>query len=248
MMKSSQSDHGSQSSIASFTSGVHRTSIDLFYDCDMDETEGVEAEQLAKDILEWKVSQQARGSAQMYQVDAARSETSFSSARSDSSVSASYSAHIPDVPPHPLSTDEEWPESAGLPSTGSDKHHNGECCPCKFFRSKRGCRDGRSCSFCHYSHRELSTSYVRRFMKKKAIEETRRLDEAALAQMSDDTLSSSSSEVTSQSGGSLRSGSASTHSSHHTYTRPQSSAAAVAAAAAAKAAGGSALSPFVTSY
>mmetsp|Transcript_164484 Transcript_164484/g.527534 ORF Transcript_164484/g.527534 Transcript_164484/m.527534 type:complete len:118 (-) Transcript_164484:91-444(-) len=65
----------------------------------------------------------------------------------------------------------------GLPSSGSKFHHIGDCMPCKFFRNKRGCKDGEQCSNCHLPHEELTYSGVCRVYRLKGL--ARRLNELA---------------------------------------------------------------------
>eukprot|EP00928_Gymnodinium_smaydae_P095768 TRINITY_DN8296_c1_g2_i1.p1 TRINITY_DN8296_c1_g2~~TRINITY_DN8296_c1_g2_i1.p1 ORF type:complete len:354 (+),score=24.28 TRINITY_DN8296_c1_g2_i1:42-1064(+) len=45
-----------------------------------------------------------------------------------------------------------------LEQANSVRHAGGLCSPCKFFRSKGGCKSGLNCQFCHCSHHELSRS------------------------------------------------------------------------------------------
>mmetsp|Transcript_65411 Transcript_65411/g.141318 ORF Transcript_65411/g.141318 Transcript_65411/m.141318 type:complete len:297 (+) Transcript_65411:92-982(+) len=61
-------------------------------------------------------------------------------------------------------------EDGALLSLGSRQHDIGECTPCKFFRSKRGCRDGALCKLCHFPHTELSRSATRRAVRRKGLE------------------------------------------------------------------------------
>ncbi len=49
-------------------------------------------------------------------------------------------------------------------SKGSVLHHEGRCTPCKFKRSRRGCKDGPECNLCHWPHPELTYSGMRRIM------------------------------------------------------------------------------------
>mmetsp|Transcript_13934 Transcript_13934/g.39827 ORF Transcript_13934/g.39827 Transcript_13934/m.39827 type:complete len:355 (-) Transcript_13934:163-1227(-) len=56
-------------------------------------------------------------------------------------------------------------------SKGSALHDTGGCTPCKFFRSRRGCRLGEECKLCHFPHAEMSGSSVRRAVRRRAIEE-----------------------------------------------------------------------------
>jgi len=68
----------------------------------------------------------------------------------------------------------EVPEVPGAgddaPSIGSRLHAIGECTPCKFFRGRRGCKDGMNCLLCHHKHDELTYSGIRRIMRKKGLE------------------------------------------------------------------------------
>jgi len=43
-------------------------------------------------------------------------------------------------------------EPSELPSRGADKHAQGECTPCYFFSTSRGCQWGSDCGFCHAAH------------------------------------------------------------------------------------------------
>jgi len=54
-------------------------------------------------------------------------------------------------------------------SIGSRLHETGECTPCKFFRSARGCRDATLCKLCHYPHDDLSYSGIRKAARQKGI-------------------------------------------------------------------------------
>mmetsp|Transcript_65431 Transcript_65431/g.188512 ORF Transcript_65431/g.188512 Transcript_65431/m.188512 type:complete len:268 (-) Transcript_65431:92-895(-) len=82
---------------------------------------------------------------------------------------------VPPPPsPHGLGSavkgaDEKEEEEEESPSIGARFHAAGECTPCKFFRSRRGCKDGPSCHLCHHKHDELTYSGIRRLMKKKAL-------------------------------------------------------------------------------
>jgi hypothetical protein len=60
------------------------------------------------------------------------------------------------------------PSSPFLPSRGAALHDNGWCTPCKFFRTRRGCKDGVQCVLCHFTHSELTYSTIRRMMKEHA--------------------------------------------------------------------------------
>ncbi|CAK0896652.1 unnamed protein product, partial [Prorocentrum cordatum] len=57
----------------------------------------------------------------------------------------------------------------GLSSLGASLHRRGECTPCKFIRSLRGCRDGSMCMLCHEPHEELSRSAVRKAARTKGL-------------------------------------------------------------------------------
>jgi len=43
-------------------------------------------------------------------------------------------------------------ESSKLPSRGAGKHAQGDCTPCYFFSTDRGCQWGSDCGFCHLGH------------------------------------------------------------------------------------------------
>jgi len=58
----------------------------------------------------------------------------------------------------------------GLSSLGARLHMHGQCTPCKFIRSLRGCRDGSMCMLCHEPHEELSRSGVRKAARTKALQ------------------------------------------------------------------------------
>eukprot|EP00928_Gymnodinium_smaydae_P069934 TRINITY_DN5381_c0_g1_i1.p1 TRINITY_DN5381_c0_g1~~TRINITY_DN5381_c0_g1_i1.p1 ORF type:complete len:186 (-),score=8.11 TRINITY_DN5381_c0_g1_i1:125-682(-) len=49
-----------------------------------------------------------------------------------------------------------------LQSVGSRLHAQNRCVPCKFLRTKSGCRNGANCHFCHEPHTEMTTSQVKR--------------------------------------------------------------------------------------
>jgi len=61
-------------------------------------------------------------------------------------------------------------------SVGSRLHHIGECTPCKYFRSRRGCKDGVQCRLCHHPHEELTYSGIRRAMRKRGMEKRQLLE------------------------------------------------------------------------
>eukprot|EP00928_Gymnodinium_smaydae_P095770 TRINITY_DN8296_c1_g3_i2.p1 TRINITY_DN8296_c1_g3~~TRINITY_DN8296_c1_g3_i2.p1 ORF type:complete len:333 (+),score=19.47 TRINITY_DN8296_c1_g3_i2:72-1001(+) len=69
---------------------------------------------------------------------------------SSTNVSSSYPSQV-----------NEEPVSGSLVSAGAVWHAGGRCVPCKFFRSKVGCKSGLNCEFCHYPHKELSRSQLR---------------------------------------------------------------------------------------
>ena len=48
---------------------------------------------------------------------------------------------------------EPAPGTSELPSVGSSGHHTGDCKPCSFLYSARGCRNGAMCMFCHLCDR-----------------------------------------------------------------------------------------------
>eukprot|EP00928_Gymnodinium_smaydae_P028688 TRINITY_DN21820_c0_g1_i1.p1 TRINITY_DN21820_c0_g1~~TRINITY_DN21820_c0_g1_i1.p1 ORF type:complete len:358 (+),score=52.53 TRINITY_DN21820_c0_g1_i1:108-1181(+) len=56
--------------------------------------------------------------------------------------------------------------SGSLTNAGAVWHAMGRCIPCKFFRSKSGCKGGLDCEFCHYRHQELSRSQLRSRFKR----------------------------------------------------------------------------------
>eukprot|EP00928_Gymnodinium_smaydae_P069935 TRINITY_DN5381_c0_g2_i1.p1 TRINITY_DN5381_c0_g2~~TRINITY_DN5381_c0_g2_i1.p1 ORF type:complete len:188 (-),score=7.33 TRINITY_DN5381_c0_g2_i1:158-721(-) len=47
-------------------------------------------------------------------------------------------------------------------SAGTRLHAQNRCVPCKFFRTRGGCRNGAACHFCHEPHTEMTTSQVKR--------------------------------------------------------------------------------------
>jgi hypothetical protein len=63
-------------------------------------------------------------------------------------------------------------------SIGSLEHHAGTCTPCKFHRSRRGCRMGELCNLCHHPHEELTHSGIRKAMRLSA--QAKREQRAAL--------------------------------------------------------------------
>ena len=48
---------------------------------------------------------------------------------------------------------EPAPGTSELPSIGSSGHYTGDCKPCSFLYSTRGCRNGAMCMFCHLCDR-----------------------------------------------------------------------------------------------
>jgi len=76
-------------------------------------------------------------------------------------------------PPPPLPPAVEECE----PSVGSRLHAVDACTPCKFYRGRRGCKDGVHCQFCHHKHEELTYSGIRRLMRKKGLERQQALYE-----------------------------------------------------------------------
>jgi len=50
-------------------------------------------------------------------------------------------------------------------SLGSRLHDVGACTPCKFFKTKRGCRDGALCKRCHHPHKNESFSSAKRAVR-----------------------------------------------------------------------------------
>jgi len=63
----------------------------------------------------------------------------------------------------PRGPDGEWL------SFGSRLHLQNRCTPCKFFRGRRGCRDGVQCKMCHFPHEELTYSGIRKAAKNSAL-------------------------------------------------------------------------------
>ncbi|CAK0832507.1 unnamed protein product [Prorocentrum cordatum] len=55
-------------------------------------------------------------------------------------------------------------------SLGAGLHALGECTPCKFTRSRRGCKDGVLCRLCHASHDEMSRSGIRRRARRNGLQ------------------------------------------------------------------------------
>mmetsp|Transcript_14051 Transcript_14051/g.38396 ORF Transcript_14051/g.38396 Transcript_14051/m.38396 type:complete len:124 (-) Transcript_14051:151-522(-) len=52
----------------------------------------------------------------------------------------------------------DWPSLGGL------SHHCGRCIPCNFIATKRGCKLGRSCVFCHFEHPTISRSSAKKIL------------------------------------------------------------------------------------
>jgi len=88
------------------------------------------------------------------------------------------------VPPPPAPYAQPVQDDDELPSIGAKLHATGDCLPCKFFRGRRGCKDGTNCQLCHHKHDELTYSGIRRIMRKKAMEvRTEAQEPAAPAQL-----------------------------------------------------------------
>jgi len=68
-------------------------------------------------------------------------------------------------------------EDGGLLSLGAAMHSTGECTPCKFVRSRRGCKDGVLCKLCHASHDELTRSGIRRVARRKGLQKRALFDQ-----------------------------------------------------------------------
>mmetsp|Transcript_49608 Transcript_49608/g.160378 ORF Transcript_49608/g.160378 Transcript_49608/m.160378 type:complete len:235 (-) Transcript_49608:119-823(-) len=71
-----------------------------------------------------------------------------------------------------------------LMSLGTQLHPLGRCTPCKFYRSRRGCRDGIECTLCHYPHEEMTYSEVRKAVKERGPANRRVLREHGFLRMS----------------------------------------------------------------
>lgn len=76
------------------------------------------------------------------------------------------------LPQDPMSesADPNAVEDMSTLSMGSSIHHTGECTPCKFQRSARGCKDGSLCKNCHYPHAELTRSGVRKAQMRSGLQ------------------------------------------------------------------------------
>lgn len=62
-------------------------------------------------------------------------------------------------------------DESGAPlSLGASLHALGECTPCKFARSARGCKDGMLCKLCHHTHDELTRSGLRRRARRNGLQ------------------------------------------------------------------------------
>lgn len=55
-----------------------------------------------------------------------------------------------------------------MASRGSQGHWVGDCVPCKYLRSKRGCIKGEDCELCHLLHAEVGYTGARRMMRASA--------------------------------------------------------------------------------
>jgi len=64
-------------------------------------------------------------------------------------------------------------------SLGSQHHHSGNCTPCKFFRGRRGCREGANCNLCHFPHEEMTYSAIRRAVRIAGVDNSRKLMQVA---------------------------------------------------------------------
>lgn len=81
-----------------------------------------------------------------------------------------------------LSTMQDCPKRAdgSFLSLGSRLHEAGTCTPCKFFRSRRGCRDAALCKLCHYPHENESRSAVRRAVRRTGLKKRAFFDQNSL--------------------------------------------------------------------
>jgi len=107
----------------------------------------------------------------------AASATASSSAVASTTPSYRYSepTHLsccqsPEAPPLPRWWSPGSPETMTELSHGSRLHNAGQCIPCRFFRSKRGCKDGARCNLCHEPHPELTGSAVRRMVRRSGLQ------------------------------------------------------------------------------
>jgi len=66
-----------------------------------------------------------------------------------------------------------------LPSKGSKSHGKG-CTPCKFYRGRRGCRDGTDCTLCHFPHEEMTYSAIRRAVRQHGLQRRKELEALAV--------------------------------------------------------------------
>jgi len=88
----------------------------------------------------------------------------------------------PEAPPFPRWWSAGSPEAMAELSRGSRHHDKGQCIPCKFFRSTRGCRDGALCNLCHHPHAELTRSAVRRMVRRSGLKK-RAAEDAEVEEM-----------------------------------------------------------------
>lgn len=121
------------------------------------------------------------------------SETSVASSGWQSSTFSSASFLDTEIPPNVIVGTRVQPRAVLLSqlslctrlpdghfmSLGSRLHSTGDCTPCKFFRGARGCRDQALCQLCHYPHKELTRSGVRRAQKRSSIEKRKLFEENA---------------------------------------------------------------------
>jgi len=66
-------------------------------------------------------------------------------------------------------------------SLGSLLHASGQCTPCKFYRGRRGCKDGQNCNLCHSPHEDLTYSGIRRIMRLKCLQKKQARESAVMA-------------------------------------------------------------------
>mmetsp|Transcript_65180 Transcript_65180/g.180119 ORF Transcript_65180/g.180119 Transcript_65180/m.180119 type:complete len:187 (+) Transcript_65180:109-669(+) len=66
------------------------------------------------------------------------------------------------------SSHQDGRRGGGLASRGSACHWVGNCIPCKYLRSKRGCIKGEACEFCHLLHEDVGYTSARRMMRASA--------------------------------------------------------------------------------
>jgi hypothetical protein len=64
---------------------------------------------------------------------------------------------------------ERQTEESEPSNVGSRFHHSKRCTPCRFVRSRRGCKQ-ENCTLCHFPHRAMTDTMVRRAMRKAGLE------------------------------------------------------------------------------